>query len=162
MDVTVISIATVLATVFAGLKLYLAFRDKKPRVKVNLEISLIFRGLQGLGVIDNGIEAVLTIRNSGQKTAFIEQAGIELPNGMIFNSIANIRNFPAEILSGKSLTVKFNAVDLLGYLKDNIFDLDVKIRGFVKDELGYIYKSSKISFNSKEIEMWKRALDKSN
>ncbi|QQS40005.1 MAG: hypothetical protein IPM63_11600 [Acidobacteriota bacterium] len=160
MEISTIGLVlSVVTTSAAGIGLFLKLRERRRRLRLNLKSLLSLNAHQKIGVFGGAPVLSLEATNIGQKTVYLEFGGIELPDKRIIGSISHSSMLPVELPPGKMITLTFDAVSIVEYLREAGTIGRVRIVGLVKDQLGKIYKSPKMRLDPTEIEIWQRSLN---
>jgi hypothetical protein len=117
---------------------------RRDRFRVRVQIS------RGIFPLASGNEMVfLSASNPGQKAVTLDFFGFILPDKqrLLFPNFQSNREFPYELLPGKSCKIWIELTDVVSTLKKYRFTGKVKLRGYYKDQVDNLYKSKPFKFD---------------
>ena len=102
----------------------------------------------------------LVVKNTGNKTVFIDVAGIDFEGEMMYQNINHLHMFPKELRSEESVVFEFNAIDVVKKLESVGHANQRNIVAIVVDKLGRKYKSKSYKIKFGEIRTLQSVMDK--
>jgi hypothetical protein len=140
--------ASVVAVLISIYTLHIQRQEKKPKIEVEINISLLAFGPQASDPV-----VMLTAKNPGKQTVTLSMPGFLLPqdmNASLPYPQSNV-NFPFELSPEKSCSVWIDIKKFARQLKSEGFYGKVTLIGYYRDLVGRTYKSKKWEFNT---DMW--------